>query len=127
MKEIESYECEICHEIYHKEYEAAECEFYHKRNQYANCLWRAGYNLDAINHYCGFHWPLDTYKWLPKINKDSRFIIKHLQCCEQPVYKIEEIIKNGLVRISGKPLNGEWYTTTIPILHLKEPYMEEEE
>ena len=124
MEIIEAYKCKTCGQIYNRERDAYECEFKHSQLAYANCLLKAGYNLEHINYCCGFRWNLTSEQ--KEITQDNCFIVSHWQCCEKPAYRITGIEKGGYLHVWGCGSWSGYYGGSIKPEKLSKPYPKEE-
>ncbi|MDY6896175.1 MAG: hypothetical protein SVO01_12295 [Thermotogota bacterium] len=121
----EMWKCPICNELFDSDREADICTYKHLKERCINHDLNAGYNLDYLNSVYALGWELtDKQK---EIDKDSCFIIPHLQGCGRPAYKIFKISCEGVITVSGRgSWSGYYYSSIVRLGDLLDPRPKEE-
>jgi hypothetical protein len=118
-KVVTTYKCDECAAHYEERYRAYRCIFEHAKENFANALLDAGWDLDTINYWCGFNWQLSDKQ--KKITKDNCFKISYLQCCDYPAYQIVHISKEGKITVGGKGSWSGYYASEVGWHSLADP------
>lgn len=94
-KKVEMFQCERCGHTFSTEYCAEECEFTHKKEDFANYMFSNGYYcLGIIQAKTGVLYGLP--KELHAVDIDTKFEIEYLQGRNGYIYEINHIFDNAL-------------------------------
>lgn len=103
MKKVIKYRCDYCGDLFDSEEYCLEHEDRHKRIEKANQMLKNGHTLKQIQDECQIWYDLPNY--LASVNQDNCFIVRYLQGCSKPAYRIIDIDMDGRVKLWGC---GSW-------------------
>lgn len=109
MKEIITYKCDYCEETFTNKVQAKDHEDIHKEHEKVNRMLKNGSTLGEINKIFKI-WP-NLPDHLIEVTKDNCFIIRYLQGCEKPAYRIDDISIYGKLHLSGTVNPGRSFGT----------------
>lgn len=93
-KKVEMFQCERCGHTFSTEYYAEECEFTHKKEDFANYMFRNGYCLRMIQAKTGVLYGLPEE--LYDVDTETKFEICYLQGKDGYIYEINHILDDAL-------------------------------
>jgi hypothetical protein len=120
----EMWKCPICGNAHDSERLADLCLYEHIKERCINHDFGYGFPLSSINYLYGMHWDLSEKQ--KEITKDSCFKIPHLQCCDEPAYKISHISYGGKITVSGRGSWSGYYSSKVRLGCLEDPRPKEE-
>lgn len=95
-KKVEMFQCDRCGLTFSTEYYAEECEFTHKKEDFANYMFRNGYCLRMIQAKTGVLYGLPEE--LYDVDTETKFEIGYLQGKDGHIYKINHI-SDGAIEV----------------------------
>lgn len=126
MQEVIKYQCDHCHQLFHRATECLEHEALHLKIQRANQMLEEGATLGQIQRECEIWDSFPDY--LSDITKSNCFVIGYWQCCDKPAYTITEILMNKRVQLGGCGSWTGYYYNDLKIddIYFREPHPAEE-
>lgn len=126
MEKVIRYMCDYCGELFSSEELCLEHEESHRKSEKANEMLSGGKTLEKINSECHLWSEIPDY--LKNVTKDNCFVIRHLQCCNKPAYRIVSITHKGRLRFWGCGSWKGYYGCELSIRdnYLKNPRPKEE-
>ena len=103
MEKVIRYMCDYCGELFSLEELCFGHEESHRKSEKANEMLSGGKTLEKINNECHLWSEIPDY--LKNVTKENCFVIRHLQCCNKPAYRIVSITHKGRLRLWGC---GSW-------------------
>lgn len=106
-KKVKMFQCEICGHTFSTEYDAEECEFTHRKEEFANYMFQNGYCLRMIQIRTGvlYELPEELYD----VDKKTKFEIGYLQGRDGYIYKINHI-SDGSIEVANM---GDCYSSIV--------------